>query len=190
MNTWEEKLEQIEKELSELDTNILKAQKNLEKNNTELVEIEKAATTFTEHKKVQLLKEEIEFLEKMIEDLSSKRKQKINDFIPEFDKSCTIELKKVSSEMEEETISKLEQLKENFVTEFEKIMSEQKQKYEDRKSENELKKDRLKKIFDYDLLTEKGYFSLREAVENFGITSFYHHLKVNSFGDELKKLSI
>ena len=77
MNTWEEKLEQIEKELSELDANISKAQKNLEKTNTELVEIEKTATTFTEHKKVQSLKEEIAFLEKMIEDLSSKRKQKI-----------------------------------------------------------------------------------------------------------------
>ncbi|UXY40897.1 hypothetical protein N8I82_06745 [Granulicatella adiacens] len=189
MNTWEEKLEQIEKELSELDTNITKAQKNLEKTNTELVEIEKAATTFTEHKKVQSLKEEITFLEKMIEDLSSKRKQRINDFIPEFN-NYTNELRSVSNEMEKETISKLEQLKENFVTEFEKIMSEQKQKYEERKTENELKRDRLKKIFDYDLLTEKGYFSLREAVENFGITSFYHHLKVNSFGDELKKLSI
>lgn len=187
MNTWEEKLEQIEKELSELDTNITKAQKNLEKTNTELVEIEKAATTFTEHKKVQSLKEEITFLEKMIEDLSSKRKQRINDFIPEFN-NYTNELRSVSNEMEKETISKLEQLKENFVTEFEKIMSEQ--KYEERKTENELKRDRLKKIFDYDLLTEKGYFSLREAVENFGITSFYHHLKVNSFGDELKKLSI
>ena len=189
MNTWEEKLEQIEKELSELDTNITKAQKNLEKTNTELVEIEKAATTFTEHKKVQSLKEEITFLEKMIEDLSSKRKQRINDFILEFN-NYTNELRSVSNEMEKETISKLEQLKENFVTEFEKIMSEQKQKYEERKTENELKRDRLKKIFDYDLLTEKGYFSLREAVENFGITSFYHHLKVNSFGDELKKLSI
>lgn len=190
MNTWEEKLEQIEKELSELDTNISKAQKELEKNNTELAQNEKTATTFTEHKKVQSLKEEITFLEKMIEDLSSKRKQKINDFIPEFDKSCTNELKNVSNEMEKETISKLEQLKEKFVTEFEKIMSEQKQKYEESKSENELKRDRLKKIFDYDLLTEKGYFSLREAVENFGITSFYHHLKVNRFEDELKKLSI
>lgn len=190
MNTWEEKLEQIEKELSELDANISKAQKNLEKTNTELVEIEKAATTFTEHKKVQSLKEEIAFLEKMIEDLSSKRKQKINDFIPEFDKSCTIELKNVSNEMEKETISKLEQLKENFVTEFEKIMSEQKQKYEESKSENEAMRERLNKIFDYDLLTEKGYLSLREAVENFGITSFYHHLKVNSFEDQLKKLSI
>lgn len=92
--------------------------------------------------------------------------------------------------MEEETISKLKQLKENFVTEFNKIMSEQKQKYEESKSENEAMRERLKKIFDYDLLTEKGYFSLREAVENFGITSFYHHLKVNSFGDELKKLSV
>lgn len=189
MNTWKEKLEQIEKELSELDANILKAQKELEKNNTELAKNEKTAASFAEHKKVQSLKEEITFLEKMIEDLSSKRKQKINDFIPEFNKS-TNELKNVSDEMEEETISKLKQLKENFVTEFEKIMSEQKQKYEESKSENEAMRERLKKIFDYDLLTEKGYFSLREAVENFGITSFYHHLKVNSFEDELKKLSI
>ena len=190
MNTWKEKLEQIEKELSELDANILKAQKELEKNNTELAKNEKTATSFAEHKKVQSLKEEITFLEKMIEDLSSKRKQKINNFIPEFDKSCTNELRNVSNEMEEETISKLKQLKENSITEFNKIMSEQKQKYEESKSENEAIRERLKKIFDYDLLTEKGYFSLREAVENFGITSFYHHLKVNRFEDELKKLSI
>ena len=46
MNTWEEKLEQIEKELSELDTNISKAQKELEKANTELAQNEKTATTF------------------------------------------------------------------------------------------------------------------------------------------------
>lgn len=189
MNTWKEFLEQIEKELSELDTNILKAQKELEKNNTELAKNEKTATSFAEHKKVQSLKEEITFLEKMIEDLSSKRKQKINNFIPEFN-NCTNELRSVSNEMEAETISKLKQLKEDSIIEFNKIMSEQKQKYEESKSENEAMRERLNKIFDYDLLTEKGYFSLREAIENFGITSFYHHLKVNSFEDGLKKLSI
>ena len=86
MNTWEEKLEQIEKELSELDTNITKAQKNLEKTNTELVEIEKAATTFTEHKKVQSLKEEITFLEKMIEDLKSKILEAVERYLKSHEK--------------------------------------------------------------------------------------------------------
>lgn len=190
MNTWKEMLEQIEKELSELDKSITKTQSELNKKEKELDKLEEAATTFDDHKNLQSLKEEVGFLQTMLKDLNSKRNAKIDKFTPQFNTVCQGRLDNTVDDIQDETMEALKELKENTIHEYHKIVSNEDRKLKELQEENEQMKARLEKIFDYDKLTEKGYLSLKNSIETYGFTSFYHNMKVRGLEEELNKLSI
>ena len=190
MNSWKEMLEQIEKELSELDKSITKTQSELNKKEQELKKLEEAATTFDDHKKLQSFKEEVSFLQTMLKDLNSKRKAKIDKFTPQFNTVCQGRLDNTVDDIQDETMEALKKLKENTINEYHKIVANEEHKLKELQEENEQMRERLKKIFDDDTLTEKGYVSLRSSIETYGFTSFYHSMKVRGLEEELNKLSI
>lgn len=190
MNTWKEMLEQIEKELSELDKSITKTQSELNKKEQELKKLEEAATTFDDHKKLQSFKEEVSFLQTMLKDLNSKRNAKIDKFTPQFNTVCQGRLDNTVDDIQDETMEALKELKENTINEYHKIVSNEERKLKELQEENEQMRERLKKIFDDDTLTEKGYVSLRSSIETYGATSFYHSMKVSRLENELNDLNI